>query len=307
MKNKFKKHGRLLAFASLLLAAVRTHSVSSAKLAARHEYKLKLAMAEHVTFSANQSHVFIIPRTGYYAFQLRGGNGGDSQRTWPLGGEVLPLGGEGGTVSAISHFTEGTTLIITVGTKGNVNNGGFNGGGYGESDFSGFVNSYRGGGGGGATDVRTAGNTLEDRILVAGGGGGGSGGDFWALPPSGGGGGGNGHNEGLDGHGQGQGGGGGMAAGGDGANFGSLGQGGNGNHSGGGGGGGYFGGGGSYGSSGGGGGGSSYIGSPFFSGRPVNLPDITTFMLENSANTQNGYAVVTFLGSQQPGDVTAGE
>lgn len=70
----------------------------------------------------------------------------------------------GGYATGELAVSPGDVLNIYVGGQPSGEPGGFNGGGAGDS---------LGAGGGGASDVRTAGNTLNDRVIVAGGGGGG--------------------------------------------------------------------------------------------------------------------------------------
>ena len=296
MNTNHKKNACLLLLVAVYLAVAFTFSASSAKLAERQTYTLRLAMAEHFFFSAGEFHAFEIPYDGYYAFQLWGGDGGDSKALWWNGGEIYELGGAGGAVAAISYFAQGTNLVIAVGTRGDTTAGGFNGGGDGSSNYSSsFFNDYHGGGGGGATDVRLSGGELSDRILVAGGGGGAGGGDSRYWPTSGGNGAANaGNYAGANGDGAGYGQGGGLSAGGEGNQHGGLGYGGAAAHSGGGGGGGYFGGGGAYGSDGGGGGGSAYVADRFTIAVPDGLPDRSNYLTD----VKDGYAIISFLGSR---------
>lgn len=86
-------------------------------------------------------------------------------------------GGLGGYASGTLNVTPGETLYIYVGGQGTEANvgytpmgGGFNGGGHGQSNYTGSPNSV--GGGGGASDIRQGGNSLADRRIVASGGGG---------------------------------------------------------------------------------------------------------------------------------------
>ena len=296
-----RKPNFFLIIAVISVIVALTFSVSMAKLAKRYEYKLQLAMVEHFAFSAGTSHTFEIPRDGYYSFRLWGADGGDSKNVWSNGADIYTLGGKGAEISAVAYFTKGTVLIIVVGTRGDIVDTGYNGGGWGGTDLAPIFNNYYGGGGGGATDIRLASETLEDRILVAGGGGGGSGGSLAAFgtgsPPSPGGNGGSaaGGYIGENGQGTGYGEGGSLTAGGEGYDSGSLGRGGDGNYSGGGGGGGYYGGGGSYGSSGGGGGGSSYIGDEFTTDVPNGLPDRSAYITD----IRDGYAIISYLGTRR--------
>ncbi len=110
-----------------------------------------------------------VPKNGYYAVQLRGGDG--------FGGSNL--GGRGGVVEAVYYFTQGTELEYSAGGKaGWIYNGTYNYTG-GRSDYSAGGNGtpsatagadYQGGGGGGASALRlkTSGNLL---VVAAGGGG----------------------------------------------------------------------------------------------------------------------------------------
>ena len=294
-RSRFGVKSRFLALAALCLSVVLTLPLSAAKLIARQEYTLKLAMVEHFTFAPGDVHTFAIPYSGYYAFQLRGGDGGDSGKSGMGGDAVYRFGGSGGMVIAVGFFPQGTVLDIVVGSKGDINHGGFNGGGNGGTDNSSLFNYYAGGGGGGATDVRLSGGTLDDRILVAGGGGGGSGGSAdYAAVRGGSGGAHDGNYAGTNGSGAGGGQGGGPEEGGEGYIHGEAGIGGSAQYSGGGGGGGYYGGGGSYGSGGGGGGGSAYIADSLATGVPAGLPGIADYMPDE----RDGYAMVSFLGSR---------
>lgn len=73
--------------------------------------------------------------------------------------------GRGATISSIIPVTPGEVLLVTVGSGGKGDQGGYNGGG------RGGAYSYVGGGGG-ATDIRRFPYNLDDRFLIAGGGGG---------------------------------------------------------------------------------------------------------------------------------------
>jgi len=299
-----RKIGRARGIAGVALAVLcvmvsLTVSLTAAKMSTRHTYQLRLAQAEHIGFAAGQAHRFVVLRDGYYALQLWGAQGGDSQNSWNGGHEIYRLGGRGGRVTAVAYLTAGTVLYIVVGTWGQTIAGGFNGGGSGGADYAPLYNDYFGGGGGGATDVRLHTDALADRVLVAGGGGGGSGGNLNSFgngyaPAQGGDGGWAPTFAGSDGRGTGYGGGG-LTAGGEGYQAGDLGTGGGGRYSGGGGGGGYFGGGGAYGSGGGGGGGSSYIAPGFAQDAPTGLPD----RAEYAADMQDGYAIVSYLGPRR--------
>jgi hypothetical protein len=161
------------------------------------------------------------------AFGAQGGTGLTNPNT---GGAA----GLGGSVRATLTVTPGTVYQVNVGGRG----------------ADGAFGVSGGAGGGGASDVRTGGNTLNDRVLVAGGGGGGGLGDGTGAGGAGGSGGGLiGANGGGTTTGAGGGGGGTQSAGGSGGGggaagaSGTLGQGGNGGGAAGNGAGGFNGGG----------------------------------------------------------------
>ena len=289
-------HGTLLVIAVLYIVVLMFFPLSLAKFTVGHEYKLNLIMMPYYTFFAGETYAFEIPYDGYYSFKLWGGDGGDSKYQWGSGSEIFQLGGKGGIVTAVSYFSQGTVLFIVVGKSGEILTGGYNGGGNGET-YSPSSSNYYGGGGGGATDVRLSSGELTSQLLVAGGGGGGSGGDpspNSSTKPNAGGSGGFGHNRGADGQGTEPGLGGEMWTGGQGAQYGGFGLGGNSVYSGGGGGGGYYGGGGAYGTNGsGGGGGSSYIGDGFTDDLLSSLPEKSDYI----GDSGDGFALVAFFGS----------
>ena len=116
---------------------------------------------------------YTVPRTAEYQIELWGAQGASYDSTY--------YGGNGGYTKGTIKLTEGTVLYIYVGNQPKVNyTGGWNGGGYGRSNYG------YGRGGGGATDVRTipASTTddtvwnnaasLRSRIMVAGAGAGSS-------------------------------------------------------------------------------------------------------------------------------------
>ena len=123
---------------------------------------------------SGQVDTFIVPPCVDSLFvDISGAQGG----TGPVGcsSNTSSPGGLGGRVQATIPVSEGDTLFITVGGKGEDDNntsaaGGYNGGG--DTGFDNTYTYYGGGGGGGASDIRTGGTTLNDRIIVAGGGGG---------------------------------------------------------------------------------------------------------------------------------------
>ena len=113
-----------------------------------------------------------------YKIECWGASGGDS----PVGGTGIP--GRGGYVKGLISLSTNIDLYIYVGGKGTnsntivPNSGGWNGGGYGNTNNHGNAGS----GGGGATDIRINQHTendgwsgitsLRSRIIVAAGGGG---------------------------------------------------------------------------------------------------------------------------------------
>ena len=99
------------------------------------------------------------------------------------GGISVYAGGKGAMIAANIAVVAGETYYLWIGGAASGITAGWNGGGAGSGGNS--------GGGGGGTDLRTSGNSLNDRILVAGGGGGASsncGGSFYPGYPGGGGG-----------------------------------------------------------------------------------------------------------------------
>jgi hypothetical protein len=84
------------------------------------------------------------------------------------GGGISDAQAFGGRIWAIVPVTPGEKLAVFVGGQGSRAHGGFNGGGVGATGPS----CCQGYGGGGASDVRQAGDRLQDRIVVAGGAGG---------------------------------------------------------------------------------------------------------------------------------------
>lgn len=101
---------------------------------------------------------FQAPVSGWYQIQLWGASGGGM---YELG--YSSHAGRGGYASGEIHLDAGTTFFVRVGGKGQVYQGGWNGGG--------GSTASAGNGGGGATDIRVN-DSLTSRIMVAGGGGG---------------------------------------------------------------------------------------------------------------------------------------
>jgi prepilin-type N-terminal cleavage/methylation domain-containing protein len=223
-------------------------------------------------------YTFTVPVTGIYKLEVWGAQGGGLYNG-------TEYGGLGGYATGEKALTAGEVLSIYVGGKGMTGSGGTSGqGGY---NGGGGSSSYTGpsGGGGGGTDIRYSGTALTNRIIVAGGGGGSgyysSTDAFYTYGPK-------------------YGGSGGGTTGENGASLagsvggsqtsggyyrGTLGVGGTGdNVSEGGGGGGYYGGGTVGGSTGSGGGGSGYIGG------------VSNGTMSNGVRSNNGYAVITYLG-----------
>ena len=119
-------------------------------------------------------YLWSAPTTGTYTFQVWGAQGGNAG----YNGTVYREGGKGGYASGNYALTSGQTLYLYVGgqgagstssANGDLQSGGFNGGGNG---YNGNTSIKRGAGGGGATDIRISGNALTDRVIVAGGGAG---------------------------------------------------------------------------------------------------------------------------------------
>ena len=135
--------------AVLSILVVCSFHVSHARYFFRARYSISLALVEHFTFSPGEIHTFQIPYDGYYAFQLWGGSGDDSENTRSGGRNIYEAGVSDGKVEATSYFKKGENLIIVVGTQGDSINDRFDGGR--------------------ATDVRLSSGTIEDRVLVAGG------------------------------------------------------------------------------------------------------------------------------------------
>lgn len=103
--------------------------------------------------NVSRLHVHLLGGTGGDALHAQGGAGGDVLADLPVGPDA--------------KIHAGDSLVVTVAGVGVTEGaGGYNGGGV-NSHFSGLSGT-----GGGASDVRLAGNTLEDRIVVAAGGGG---------------------------------------------------------------------------------------------------------------------------------------
>ena len=124
---------------------------------------------------------YIAPLTGTYKIELWGAQGGTSMGDGSLTHANSYKGGKGGYTSGYIQLTQGDTLYINVGGKGEDAieagdaAGGYNGGGSGTHDHA---DNEAAGAGGGATDVRlvsSSGDSFESlasRIMVAAGGGG---------------------------------------------------------------------------------------------------------------------------------------
>lgn len=117
--------------------------------------------------------VYTIPKTGYYALQLRGGDGGTN---------VTAKGGKGGIVEAVYYFTKYQQIRYTLGGRGGFYAEGSNNrtpggsghaaGGQGGQGYYGDASGRQGAGGGGSSAVEFV---SGGEIMVAGGGGGGAG------------------------------------------------------------------------------------------------------------------------------------
>lgn len=120
------------------------------------------------------AHVLENAPAGYYAFIIRGGDGGVGRLT---NGSAASHGGAGGMVMGYFRLDSPQTLYIEVGSAGA---GGVVATQENAAHFGGGNNSNSGGQGGGATiistsSVRGAGISSANIIAVAGGGGGGGG------------------------------------------------------------------------------------------------------------------------------------
>lgn len=109
---------------------------------------------------------YTIPKTGYYALQLRGGDGGTN---------LDAKGGKGGVVEAVYYLVKDQQIQYTLGGRGGWYEMGSQNGTNGKSSYAnggtgggGSTPQREGSGGGGASAVRLNG----DALLVAGGGGG---------------------------------------------------------------------------------------------------------------------------------------
>ncbi|MCL2355456.1 MAG: glycine rich domain-containing protein, partial [Oscillospiraceae bacterium] len=116
---------------------------------------------------------WIVPQTGLYRLEVWGADGG------PVPNSIF--NGRGGYSAGTVQLTQGETLYIYVGGRGeaslgtnHINAGGFNGGGDGRNSSGASPTVFRTGGGG-ASDIRAVADTLNNRIIVSGGGGGNSG------------------------------------------------------------------------------------------------------------------------------------
>lgn len=116
-----------------------------------------------------------VEKTGYYAIQLKGGDGGTNN---------AGTGGKGGVVEEVYYLEKGQTVYYSLGGRGgfyangsdNRTAGGseYNAGGTGGNSgiATGDASSRQGGGGGGASIIRLGSSSGTD-IMIAGGGGGG--------------------------------------------------------------------------------------------------------------------------------------
>ncbi len=221
------------------------------------------------TYTEPKEHTYTVPSTGNYKLETWGAQGGSANSTY--------IGGYGGYSVGNVNLSKDDIIYINVGGKGEVTNGGYNGGGVSGST------TYSGGGGGGATHIATVSgllSTLSSKtsniLIAAGGGGGGVVGDNNSS--SGGSGGGYIGNNAISSTSNYKNPTGGtQTAGGSKGNYGdngSFGQGGKGNSWSGGGGAGYYGGGGGHGA--GGGGGSGYIGNSLLTDKYMYCYNCTT-------------------------------
>ena len=119
-------------------------------------------------------YLWSAPSTGTYTFEVWGAQGGNAG----YNGTIYRDGGKGGYAKGSINLVANQSAYIYVGgqgagatssANGDLQSGGFNGGGNG---YNGDTSIKRGAGGGGATDIRISGNALTDRVIVAGGGAG---------------------------------------------------------------------------------------------------------------------------------------
>ncbi|MDR0532108.1 MAG: hypothetical protein LBG83_08600 [Oscillospiraceae bacterium] len=116
----------------------------------------------------------VVARTGYYAFVIRGGDGGHSRSQGRGGNDgFCSRGGLGGLVMGYIYLTAGTTVYVKVGAAG----ASWVAGGQTASVYGGGKQDWYSGGGGGYTMLSTTASptaaSTADIIAVAGGGGGG--------------------------------------------------------------------------------------------------------------------------------------
>ena len=125
------------------------------------------------SYSANSAyHTMTNLRTGYYAFVLRGGDGGNGKESY--GGHTAAYGGSGGYVTGYFYIDAAVTptLWIRIGHAGRGDHTATRPGGW----PSGGTGEWYGGSGGGYSLISTAqyvNADLSKVIAVAGGGGGG--------------------------------------------------------------------------------------------------------------------------------------
>lgn len=129
------------------------------------------------TQTDTKTRIFEVKREGYYAFVIRGGDGGAGRRRTLLHGR----GGAGGMVMGYLKLEAGTKLYIEIGTAGlGYNSEQKNVAAHWGGGINGAGNNPRGGNGGGCTilatsDQRGAAVRNSNIIALAGGGGGGGG------------------------------------------------------------------------------------------------------------------------------------
>ena len=119
---------------------------------------------------------FTASEAGTYFFEVWGAQGGD--RLSYDGGSANLYGGRGGYSKGSVSLAAGEIVYVYVGGQGSGYSGGnayasrlggWNGGGYANANSP---YTAHGTSGGGATDIRSAGQALNNRVIVAGGGGG---------------------------------------------------------------------------------------------------------------------------------------
>ncbi|MDR3242140.1 MAG: hypothetical protein LBT37_08210 [Lactobacillaceae bacterium] len=162
------------------LAAVTALSLTAMnKTEAKYSGTRKITIqTDKVTQLTAGDYTGVVPKTGYYVVQMRGGDGG-SGADGRSG--INPQGGLGGYVEALYKLDRGDSIKLLVATAGS-NSDGNNanrGGNSGNSVFGGLGGDKyaKGGAGGGASEFFVNNN----RVAAAGGGGGAASGGYKGI------------------------------------------------------------------------------------------------------------------------------